>query len=71
VKRLLIGAFVIGVMLRLKFLGINGAGISFALQLLAVYFLEGWKSKRDWERDPNRTYIDENGVVRHEVSSPL
>lgn len=63
-KNFLISLFILGVLVRLKFLGINATGALMVGQLLLTGWLDERSSRRAADRDPYKIYRDENGVVR-------
>lgn len=62
-KRVLITLFVLSLLLKIEWLGINGAGALTVAQLL----LTGWLDDRSWKREANNfpynVTRDENGVI--------
>lgn len=63
-NRILFSLFVLFFLLKVEWLGINGAGALTVAQLIFIGFMDEWSSRRADKKFPYNVTRDKNGVIQ-------
>lgn len=63
-KYIPITLFTLFMLMKIEWLGINGAGLLTVAQLILIGAMDEWRSRREYEQLPYVVTRDENGVIQ-------
>lgn len=63
-KHVPIALFALFMLMKIEWLGINGAGLLTMAQLMFIGAMDEWRSRRECERLPYTVTRDRNGVIQ-------